>query len=494
MTSIEKSKKIENVYSTLCQTKLDRIKIQYGFRQSDKAILPDPRRHIRDPPPGHVGIYAKAMEAGLRFSISLFLENLLSYYHIHLNQFKPNAMFKIVTFELLCIAKKLKPSLDLFRVFYRLAPSEDWFTCFNRDNKKKIAEAPKMTTKNWKKEFFWINKKCVPKGMSFGVVPQTWTDSIDELVLAAAGKTASWDLHNKSMIPWLYFIEDGKKEHMNMLRALLHDYPADCQLQADPVSPDFSQGNEDEEPTEMGAMRMDTEEDDGVYESSLLYSPSPIDQSSPTASHVSLSGRDQSKRKQGDFATLLSRTETSAGGEAHLGSGSKNRDMFRHAMQGVGVPMAAFGVASRPVMMGGVSSSYTGTTLGSISAPTLLGFPPAQTSSWTSLTPCPAYKTSDIFCPSWGITEDANVLDSSYGVDFVSHVFPPATMSRMEGMSAEELDRGRHNYMVQSMAYNLEADRRHREALEQANIRAHMASHEASEYKTRYEVAEKDHQ
>ncbi|KAL4585099.1 hypothetical protein LXL04_009713 [Taraxacum kok-saghyz] len=215
---------------------------------------------------------------------------------------------------------------------------------------------------------------------------------------------------------------------------------------------------------------------------------------SPAASHVSLSGGDQSKRKRGDFATMLSRTETSAGGEARLGTGSKNRDMFRHAMQGVGVPMAAFGVASRPVMMGGVSSSYTGTTLGSTSAPTLLGFPPAQTGSWTSLTPCPTSKTSDIFRPLWGITEDANVLDSSYGVDFVSHVFPPATISRMEGMTTEELDRGRHNYMVQSMAYNLEADRRHREALEQANIRAHMASDEASEYKIRYEVAEKGHQ
>ncbi|KAL4585100.1 hypothetical protein LXL04_009714 [Taraxacum kok-saghyz] len=281
MTSIEKSKTVEEVYSNLSQAKLDKIKNQYGFRQSDKAILPGPRRHIRDPPPGHVGIYAKAMEAGLRFPISLFLENLLSYYHIHLNQLKPNAMFKIVTFELLCIAKKLKASLDLFRVFYRLAPSEDWFTCFNRDNKKKL--------QNWKKEFFWINEK-------------TWTDSIhrihpqycpamrtlekycvpgeeiDELVLAAAVKTASWDLHNRSMVPWLYVIEDGKKEHMNMLRALLHDYPADCQLQADHVPHDFAQGNEDEEPTKTGAMRMDTEEDDGVYESSR--SPSPIDQSS----------------------------------------------------------------------------------------------------------------------------------------------------------------------------------------------------------------------
>ena len=69
--------------------------------------------------------------------------------------------------------------------------------------------------------------------MSFGVVSQTWTDAvhrvhpqlfpairtleryrvpgeeIDELVFAAAGKTASWDLHNKSMIPCLYVIEDG---------------------------------------------------------------------------------------------------------------------------------------------------------------------------------------------------------------------------------------------------------------------------------------------
>ena len=115
---------------------------------------------------------------------------------------------------------------------------------------------------------------------------------------------------------------------MNMLRALLHDYPADCQLQADPVSPGFVQGNEDEEPA--AGARMDIEDDDGMCESSR--SPSPIDQSSPTASHASLSGGDQSKRKRGDFATMLSRTETLAGGEARLGSGSKNRDMFRHAM------------------------------------------------------------------------------------------------------------------------------------------------------------------
>ncbi|CAH1414624.1 unnamed protein product [Lactuca virosa] len=96
---------IKDIFSTLSQAGLERVASQYGLCPSDRVLLPSPTRHIKDPPLDKVGIYVKTMEAGLRFPISKFIEDLLSHYFIHISQLKPNVMFKIVAFELLCKAK-----------------------------------------------------------------------------------------------------------------------------------------------------------------------------------------------------------------------------------------------------------------------------------------------------------------------------------------------------------------------------------------------------
>ncbi|CAH1432849.1 unnamed protein product [Lactuca virosa] len=116
---------IEDLFSTLSQASLERVASQYGLCPLDGVFLPRPTQHMKDPPPDKVGIYVKTMEAGLRFPISKFLEDLFSHYFIHISQLKPNSMFKIVAFELMCKAKKVGPCVPLFRILYRLSSSED---------------------------------------------------------------------------------------------------------------------------------------------------------------------------------------------------------------------------------------------------------------------------------------------------------------------------------------------------------------------------------
>ncbi|CAH1414625.1 unnamed protein product [Lactuca virosa] len=99
-----------------------------------------------------------------------------------------------------------------------------------------------------------------------------------------------------------------------------------------------------------------------------------------------------------------------------------------------------------------------------------------------------------IFHPSWNITCEIDVFDSTYSSDFISNVFPQVTLSQMDKTSTEELTKRRQSEIVQSMAYNVGFDRRYKTELEEARGLAVVASTESSEYKTKYELTKKNQQ
>ncbi|CAH1421160.1 unnamed protein product [Lactuca virosa] len=224
-------------------------------------------------------------------------------------------------------------------------------------------------------------------------------DEIDELVLAAGGKSIVWDRHNRLMVPKIYVRINGKWP-------LLRHYPKEFKLEVDVVSPDFHQGNEREEPV-MKTTRgnLDVNEYDADEKSDK-------DEACQFVSHVR-------------HITFMS--------EHCQDFGGKSRVAFMNVMQGVAMELP---------------STQSGTNFDTTSSPAILGDgSDSNFGTWTPQTSCMADPTC-IFCPSWNITCETDVLESTYSSDFISNAFPQVTLSQMDKMNTEELTMRRHARMV----------------------------------------------
>ncbi|CAH1445581.1 unnamed protein product [Lactuca virosa] len=185
-----------------------------------------------------------------------------------------------------------------------------------------------------------------------------------------------------------------------------------------------------------------------------------------------------SRKKRKDYAQLVSTTNVTDV-VYRQGSGGKIRVAFMNVMQGVAMK---------------VPSVQSGTNFGTTSSPGILGDGSGfNFGSWTPQTSCMVDPTG-IFHLYWNITCETDVLDSTCNSDFISNVFPQVTLSQMDKMSTDKISRRRHAHMVQSVAYNVGFDRRHKTELEEARGLAVVAYTEASEYKTKYELTKKNQQ
>ncbi|CAH1432850.1 unnamed protein product [Lactuca virosa] len=122
-----------------------------------------------------------------------------------------------------------------------------------------------------------------------------------------------------------------------------------------------------------------------------------------------------SRKKRKDYAQLVSTTNI-IDLEHRQGFGSNTRVAFMNAMQGVAME---------------VPSVQRGTTFGTTRSHVILGDGSGSNFvSWTPQTSCMAEPTA-IFHPSWNITYETSVMDSTYSSDFISNVisnvFPQVT-------------------------------------------------------------------
>ncbi|CAH1427955.1 unnamed protein product [Lactuca virosa] len=137
----------------------------------------------------------------------------------------------------------------------------------------------------------------------------------------------------------------------------------------------------------------------------------------------------RSIKKRKDYAQLVSTTNITVV-EHRQGSSGKSRVVFYECH---------------------ARSSHGGSIFGSLTP---------QTSSMADPT--------GIFHPSWNITCETDVLDSTNSSDFISTVFPQVTLFQMDKMSTDELTMRRHAHMMLSIAYNVGFDRRYKTELEEA--------------------------
>ncbi|KAK1432687.1 hypothetical protein QVD17_09585 [Tagetes erecta] len=120
------------------------------------------------PPPGMVTIYQDHFDfACCRYPLSPFLIELLLYYGIHFYQVNPLGLCRPTHFEIACRGLGGVPTVSLFRCFYRLDKSGDWFTFSKRRKPNPFCalDIPD-SRKGWKKKFFYVSEDfaALPRG------------------------------------------------------------------------------------------------------------------------------------------------------------------------------------------------------------------------------------------------------------------------------------------------------------------------------------------
>jgi Putative gypsy type transposon len=113
-----------------------------------------------DPPLGYTAFYVSQFDAGLRFPIPPFMEEVSITYRIPLNQFGPNAIRDIIGF--MAVSKYIGLPLSV-KLFYSLfKPSQQgvgiWTLCPRLPTNKFLYLAPTNMTR-WRNRFFFVKSQ-----------------------------------------------------------------------------------------------------------------------------------------------------------------------------------------------------------------------------------------------------------------------------------------------------------------------------------------------
>ena len=150
---------VASEFSVITPSHLQQLSEQYHLIPDDGAVVPDHGVSVMTPPPGKIAFYTAFFETGLRFPPTAFFGEVITHYKTHIAQLKPNAVSKLVCFELLCHGASVLPSVLLFRRFFHIHRSGGWYT-FRSRGKKLFKEFPD-SDRRWKTPFIWVNKRRV---------------------------------------------------------------------------------------------------------------------------------------------------------------------------------------------------------------------------------------------------------------------------------------------------------------------------------------------
>ncbi|KAF5802108.1 hypothetical protein HanXRQr2_Chr06g0255751 [Helianthus annuus] len=142
-----------------------------------------------DAPAGYITLWADFFNHGnLRLPVTVFVAEVLEYYHLHISQLSSFGMFRIRNFEYTFRAHGLPITVENFRRFYQLTVNTGFFSFTQRHGSLKLMTPPKGVT-GWKKRFFYVKACAVYASMSFRNVD---VGVSDEDIPVASAKTADW--------------------------------------------------------------------------------------------------------------------------------------------------------------------------------------------------------------------------------------------------------------------------------------------------------------
>ena len=94
------------------------LEITYGLSSLEGVEFPSPGSSISSPPPGKIGVYLKTLDTGIRFPLTDFQEEVLQKDGCSLQMLTPNAVNKVVAFEMICRANGYLPDYFVFKFFF----------------------------------------------------------------------------------------------------------------------------------------------------------------------------------------------------------------------------------------------------------------------------------------------------------------------------------------------------------------------------------------
>jgi hypothetical protein len=132
----------------------------YHLGEGYKIRLPDDGETICCPPPGHIGVYLRHFEFGLRFPLNPHVEAILKAMNVAVGQLMPLAIRTIIAFVWTCLYKGEAPTVNLFRRLHHLRPSNTDHPGWYQLNTEKgfVTVNPKLSScKDWKGKFFFLS-------------------------------------------------------------------------------------------------------------------------------------------------------------------------------------------------------------------------------------------------------------------------------------------------------------------------------------------------
>ncbi|KAJ0610208.1 hypothetical protein HanHA300_Chr01g0001271 [Helianthus annuus] len=154
-----------------------------------KATYPQEGDTGADAPAGYITLWADFFTDGnLRLPVTVFVAEVLEYYHLHISQLSPFGMFRIRNFEYTFRAHGLDVTVENFRRFYQLTVNTGFFSFNQRHGSLKLMTPPKGVTL-WKRKFFYVKAWAVYAHMTFRDVNVGVTD---EDIHVPTAKTVDW--------------------------------------------------------------------------------------------------------------------------------------------------------------------------------------------------------------------------------------------------------------------------------------------------------------
>lgn len=130
----------------------------YHLGSSNVVSVPKDEEQARYPPKDMVAVYVDYFKTGLWMLVCELVPRVLEYYWIHLTQLKPNVIGRIIGFEILCRAEGRDPTIDVFRYFFQMKVSGDWFSFSTLAGVLELMYGFSDSIKGWKRRFFFLKK------------------------------------------------------------------------------------------------------------------------------------------------------------------------------------------------------------------------------------------------------------------------------------------------------------------------------------------------
>ncbi|MFS7987553.1 hypothetical protein Hanom_Chr11g01024321 [Helianthus anomalus] len=141
-----------------------------GFRSEWGAQFPTPNSTALDAPLGYIALYAAYFREGnFRLPMTKFTTEVLTNYGLHISQINALGLPWLTHFEFICKANRIKPTFEMFNVFFYFVSYTSGFYSFNSltSGVSPCSSHPPKSLHDWKQKFLYIRRGVIPADMHY---------------------------------------------------------------------------------------------------------------------------------------------------------------------------------------------------------------------------------------------------------------------------------------------------------------------------------------